>query len=57
MAIPPIFVKAARDIWSFEWKILMNGLAPSDANGNYKRPINIQQQIQIPTKEDLNDRA
>ena len=57
MAIPPIFVKAARDIWSFEWKILMNGLAPSDSNGNYKRPINIQQQIQIPTKEDLKNRA
>ena len=35
----------------------MNGLAPSDSNGNYKRPINIQQQIQIPTKEDLNNRA
>ena len=57
MAIPPIFVKAAREIWSFEWKILMNGLAPSDSNGNYKRPINIQQQIQMPTKADLKNRA
>ena len=57
MAIPPIFVKAARDIWSFEWRILMNGLAPSDSNGNYKRPINLQQPIQIPTEKDLKNRA
>ena len=56
MAIPTIFVKAARGIWSFEWKILMNGLAPSDSNGNYERPINIQKQIQIPIKEDLKNR-
>ncbi len=57
MAIPPLFVKAARQIWSFEWEILMNGLAPSDSSGNYKRPINLQKQIQIPTKEDLKSRA
>ncbi len=49
MAIPPIFVQTARQIWSFEWKILMNGLAPSDSSGTYKRPINVQKQIQIPT--------
>ena len=57
MAIPPIFVKAARQIWSFEWTILMNGLAPSDSNGNYERPINLQKQIKIPTKDDLKSRA
>ncbi len=57
MAIPPLFVKAARQIWGFEWKILMNGLAPSDSKGNYKRPINLQKQIQIPSKEDLGNRA
>ena len=56
MTIPPIFVKAARQIWSFEWKVLMNGLAPSDSSGTYKRPINVQKQIQIPTKEDLKSR-
>ena len=56
MAIPTIFVKAARQIWNFEWKILMNGLAPSDSKGNYKRPINLQKQFQIPTKEDLQNR-
>ena len=57
MATPPIFVKAAREIWNCEWKILMNGLAPSDSQGNYKRPVNLQQEIIIPTKEDLENRA
>ncbi len=57
MAIPPIFVKAARQVWNFEWEILMNGLAPSDSKGNYKRPINLQKQIRIPTKEDLKNRS
>ena len=57
MAIAPPFVKAAKQIWRFEWKILMNGLAPSDSNGNYKRPINPQKQVQIPTEVDLKRRT
>tara|TARA_Y100001968_G_scaffold97724_1_gene87680 strand:- start:773 stop:1747 length:975 start_codon:yes stop_codon:yes gene_type:complete len=56
MAIPQIFVKTAKEIWNCEWHILMNGLAPSDSKGNYKRPENIQQEIWIPTKEDLERR-
>ena len=56
MAIPPIFVKAARQIWNSEWRILMNGLAPSDSEGNYKRPINLQKRIKLPTKEQLLNR-
>ena len=56
MSIPPIFVKAAREIWNCEWNILMNGLAPSDSKGNYKRPRNLQKDIIIPTKEDLDHR-
>ena len=36
MAIPPVFVKAAKNMWGLEWQFLMNGLAPSDSNGNYK---------------------
>ncbi len=56
MSIPPIFVKTAREIWNCEWNILMNGLAPADSKGNYKRPKNIQQKICIPTKEDLEKR-
>tara|TARA_B100000700_G_scaffold215354_1_gene236678 strand:+ start:88 stop:1062 length:975 start_codon:yes stop_codon:yes gene_type:complete len=56
MAIPPIFVKGAREIWNCEWNILMNGLAPSDKEGNYKRPENLQKEIQIPNKENLENR-
>tara|TARA_B100000965_G_scaffold326033_1_gene288445 strand:+ start:603 stop:1577 length:975 start_codon:yes stop_codon:yes gene_type:complete len=56
MAIPTIFVKAAREIWNSEWKVLMNSLAPSDSKGNYDRPINLQKTFQIPTKEDLKNR-
>ena len=57
MAIPTILVKTARQVWKFGWKILMNGLAPSDLKGNYKRPKNIQKKIQIPSKKDLKNRA
>ena len=57
MAIPPIFVKTAREIWNCEWNILMNELAPADSKGNYKRPENIQQEICIPTKENLEQRT
>ena len=56
MAIPPIFVKTAREIWNCEWDILMNGLGPADSKGNYKRPKNIQKEICIPSKEDLGKR-
>ena len=56
MATPPILVKAAKEIWNCEWNILMNGLAPSDSKGNYKRPKNLQSEIQIPTKDDLRTR-
>ena len=56
MSTPPILVKAAREIWNCEWHILMNGLAPSDSKGNYKRPENLQQEINIPTKENLENR-
>ena len=56
MAIPQLFVKTAREIWNCEWNILMNGLGPADSKGNYKRPENIQQEICIPSKEDLEKR-
>tara|TARA_B100000579_G_scaffold436686_1_gene463440 strand:+ start:1201 stop:2175 length:975 start_codon:yes stop_codon:yes gene_type:complete len=56
MATPPIFVKAAKEIWNFEWNILMNVLAPSDSKGNYKRPKNLQKEIIIPKKKDLETR-
>ena len=56
MPTSPIFVKAAREIWNCEWQILMNSLAPSDQKGNYKRPVNTQKEIKIPTQKDLKDR-
>ena len=56
MSTPPILVKTAKDIWKCEWNILMNGLAPSDSKGNYKRPKNLEPEIQIPTKGDLENR-
>ena len=56
MAIPPILVKASRQFWNFYWKILMNGLAPADSDGNYRRPINLQKPIKIPSKEILKNR-
>ena len=56
MTTPTLLVRAARKIWSFEWRVLMNALAPSDSSGNYKRPQNPQKQIQIPLKEDLKSR-
>ena len=56
MGTPPILVKAAKEIWNCEWNILMNGLAPADEKGNYKRPKSHQPEIQIPTKEDLEGR-
>ena len=56
MSIPPILVKTAKEIWKCEWDILMDGLAPSDSEGNYERAENFQPEIQIPTEEDLKNR-
>ena len=33
----------ARNIWFLFWKKLMDGFAPSDMNGNYKRPTSLQE--------------
>jgi len=33
----------ARNIWFLFWKKLMDGFAPSDINGNYKRPSSLQE--------------
>ncbi len=56
MSIPPIIVKTAKSIWNLQWKLLMNGLGPSDSKGNYKRPFNNQPDPIIPSKEDLQER-
>ena len=36
------FVNAARKFWIWYWSNLMDGFAPSDKNGNYKRPKGLQ---------------
>ena len=34
-------IKASRKFWFWFWTKLMNGFAPSDLHGNYKRPRGI----------------
>ena len=31
-------IKASKKFWFWYWTKLMNGFAPSDTQGNYKRP-------------------
>ncbi len=57
MSIPPFAVKAARLGWNCQWKILMNGLGPSDEQGNYKRPKSQHQTKVIPSQQDILSRS
>lgn len=38
MLPPPWLVRGARSLWHWQWLQLMGGLAPADAQGNYRRP-------------------
>jgi len=38
MPIPPLVVSTARCAWHWQWRQLMGGLGPADAEGNYRRP-------------------
>ncbi|MCP9809732.1 glutathione S-transferase C-terminal domain-containing protein [Cyanobium sp. HWJ4-Hawea] len=38
MAPPAALVRTARCLWRWQWQQLMGGLAPADAEGNYRRP-------------------
>lgn len=38
MPIPPVVVSTARCAWQWQWRQLMGGLGPADADGNYCRP-------------------
>ena len=38
MKPPAALVRTARDLWRFQWWILMNGLGPADQQGRYRRP-------------------
>ena len=44
-------IKTAKKFWLWYWTQLMNGFAPSDIHGNYKRPTGIT----IDSKYDLNN--
>ena len=38
MAPPAPLVRTARALWHWQWRQLMSGLGPADADGNYRRP-------------------
>ena len=38
MAPPAPLVRTARSLWHWQWRQLMGGLGPADADGNYRRP-------------------
>jgi len=44
-------IKASKKFWFWFWNQLMNGFAPSDIQGNYKRPTGIK----IDNKYDMNN--
>ena len=35
-------IKTSKNFWFWFWTQLMNGFAPSDLQGNYKRPTGIK---------------
>ena len=37
MPIPPAVVSISRQLWRSQWLVLMNGLAPADGRGNFRR--------------------
>ena len=44
-------IKASKKLWFWFWNQLMNGFAPSDLYGNYKRPKGIT----IDSRYDINN--
>ena len=38
MTPPPLLVRSVRAFWQWQWRQLMGGLAPADAEGRYRRP-------------------
>lgn len=57
MSIPPVVVASARMGWAWQWKQLMNGLAPADQAGNYQRPPSQHQQASVPQAKELATRS
>jgi hypothetical protein len=38
MAPPALLIRTARELWQCQWRQLMGGLGPADAQGRYRRP-------------------
>ena len=57
MSIPPIAVATARRGWNWQWNQLMNGLAPADEAGNYRRPPSQHQKAIVPKESELTSRS
>lgn len=53
MSIPPAVVASVRMGWHWQWNQLMNGLAPADAEGHYRRPPSQHQQATVPSETEL----
>ncbi len=56
MNIPPSIVNAARIGWKWQWNQLMNGLAPSNSEGSYKRPLSAHQDTLVLSEKELSNR-
>ncbi len=56
MSIPPTIVASARKAWKWQWNQLMNGLAPSDKEGNYCRKPSQAKEAKTPSRDDLQKR-
>ncbi len=57
MSIHPAAVYVAKKAWHWQWSQLMQGLAPADSNGNYKRPKSQKLNALVPLKEDILNRS
>lgn len=53
MAIPPLVVATAREGWRWQWRRLMQGLGPADAEGRYRRPPSDRMDVAIPDPSEL----
>jgi putative glutathione S-transferase len=53
MAVPPLIVATARAGWHWQWQRLMQGLAPADAEGHYRRPASDRRDVVLPEASDL----
>ena len=53
MALPPLVVATAREGWRWQWRQLMQGLGPADAEGRYQRPASDRMDVLIPDRSGL----